>query len=185
MDFIQTVNKQVDKFGPGKHGFSAGDPATGVLATFLSPAWCDNVQQEIINVIEAAGIAPAAGAQVQMLAAIRELAKGQFLGGFGANNYVQLPNGLIFQWGVLNLQAPLNTGMNQGFSSPLTFPIAFPTGCYHISGSGIDTTAPEGAEFSVGFASPSATGSTVFLYRVGGNNLAAENMAAHWFAIGK
>lgn len=185
MDFIQTVNKQVDKFGPGKHGFSAGDPATGVLATFLSPTWCDNVQQEIINVIEAAGIEPSAASQVQLLAAIRESAKAQFLGGLSANNYVQLPNGLIFQWGVLNTQAPLNTPMNQGFSLSLTFPIAFSTGCYHISGSGIDTTALEGSEFSVGFASPSATGSTAFLYRVSGANTTAENMAVHWFAIGK
>lgn len=57
MDFIQTANKQVDKFGTGKHGFSAGNPAGGVPATFMSSAWCDNVQQEIVNLIEGAGTA--------------------------------------------------------------------------------------------------------------------------------
>lgn len=55
MDFIQTANKQADKFGTGKHGFSAGNPSGGIPATYVSPEWCDNVQQEIVNVIEGAG----------------------------------------------------------------------------------------------------------------------------------
>lgn len=67
MDFIQTSNKQVDKFGPGKHGFSAGNPAGGVLATYFSPDWADGVQQEIINAIEENGMA-ADGADLKQLA---------------------------------------------------------------------------------------------------------------------
>ena len=71
MDFIQTANKQVDKFGVGKHGFSAGNPGGGVLATLLSNLWCDGVQQELINVIEAAGLAPSSATLNQLATAIQ------------------------------------------------------------------------------------------------------------------
>jgi hypothetical protein len=71
MDFIQTSNKQLDKFGVGKHGFSAGNPGLGVLATYLSNVWCDAVQQELMNVIEAAGLAANAGSLTQLLQAIK------------------------------------------------------------------------------------------------------------------
>lgn len=73
MDFIQTANKQVDKFGVGKHGFSAGNPAGGVLATLLSNSWCDGVQQELINVIEGAGIAPNGAVLNQVKQAVKRL----------------------------------------------------------------------------------------------------------------
>jgi phage-related tail fiber protein len=73
MDFIQTSNKQVDKFGTGKHGFSPGNSGTGVLATFLSNAWCDDLQQEVISVVEGAGLVPTAGVRNQMYQAIQTL----------------------------------------------------------------------------------------------------------------
>lgn len=66
MDFIQTSNKQVDKFGAGKHGFSAGNPAGGVAATFMSPEFCDDLMMELINVIEGAGLAAAAATRTQV-----------------------------------------------------------------------------------------------------------------------
>jgi hypothetical protein len=71
MDFIQTSNKQVDKFGAGRHGFSAGNSGAGVLATYLSNLWCDGVQQEIINLILAAGLVPDGANLAQALQAIR------------------------------------------------------------------------------------------------------------------
>lgn len=80
MDFIQTSNKQVDKFGAGKHGFSAGNPVGGVLATYLSNLWCDGVQQEIINVIEGAGLTPSGAALNQLLSAIGILGRGRLIG---------------------------------------------------------------------------------------------------------
>lgn len=75
MDFIQTSNKQVDKFGVGKHGFSAGDPGGGVPATYFSNLWADGVQQEIINSIEAAGLVPSGADLSQLLKAIQILAR--------------------------------------------------------------------------------------------------------------
>jgi phage-related tail fiber protein len=73
MDFIQTSNKQTDKFGPDKHGFKPGNPGTGELATFLSNEWCDTVQQEIVNVVEGAGLTPTAGVRNQMYLAIQAM----------------------------------------------------------------------------------------------------------------
>ncbi len=79
MDFIQSSNKQVDKFGAGKHGFSAGNPTGGVLATYLTNLWCDGLQQEVINVIEAGGLAPSGGDLTQLLKSIRKVATGRLL----------------------------------------------------------------------------------------------------------
>lgn len=71
MDFIQTSNKQIDKFGVGKHGFSPGNPTLGVLATYFSNIWADGVQQELIALIEAAGLVPTSGDLAQVLKALR------------------------------------------------------------------------------------------------------------------
>lgn len=76
MDFIQTTNKQVDKFGAGKHGFSAGNPSGGIPATFLSAEWHDNVQQELVNVIEGAGIAINPASKTQLQQAIQAMIAG-------------------------------------------------------------------------------------------------------------
>ena len=76
MDFIQTANKQVDKFGVGKHGFSAGNPGGGVLATLLSNLWCDGVQQELISVIEAAGLVATGATLTQVRQAIKRMCGG-------------------------------------------------------------------------------------------------------------
>ena len=70
MDVIQTSNKQVDKFGTGLHGFSAGNPGAGQPATFLSNTWCDGVQQELINTILAAGLTPSGASLNQLRDAI-------------------------------------------------------------------------------------------------------------------
>ncbi len=77
MDVIQTSNKQVDKHGPGLHGFSPGNPGSGQPATFFSNLWADDVQQEIINTMAAAGIAPAAATPTQLRNAINMLIRNQ------------------------------------------------------------------------------------------------------------
>lgn len=48
---IGTATREVDKFGAGVHGFTAGNPQSGVAATALSDDWCDGVQQEINSTI--------------------------------------------------------------------------------------------------------------------------------------
>lgn len=82
MDFIQTANKQADKFGTGKHGFSAGNPSGGIPATYVSPEWCDNIQQEIVNVIEGAGGTINPAQKNQLYQAIQAMISGN-----AANDY--------------------------------------------------------------------------------------------------
>lgn len=57
MHRIDTPTAQVDKFGPGKNGFTNGDPATGRRATDLNSDMWDAVQEEICTVIEKSGLA--------------------------------------------------------------------------------------------------------------------------------
>ncbi|EMD6811810.1 hypothetical protein VRT12_000280 [Citrobacter koseri] len=57
MHRIDTATAQVDKFGPGKNGFTNGDPATGRRATDLNSDMWDAVQEEICAVIEWSGLA--------------------------------------------------------------------------------------------------------------------------------
>lgn len=71
MDRIQTSTKAVDKFGAGKHGFTAGNPATGTPATQLSETFFDSVQEEICSVIESAGIALDPVDRAQLASAIQ------------------------------------------------------------------------------------------------------------------
>ncbi|MEW5727710.1 MAG: hypothetical protein AB1918_07785 [Pseudomonadota bacterium] len=52
MDRINSANKAVDLFGAGKHGFKAGVPATGERATYMTPDWCNAVQEAPARAIE-------------------------------------------------------------------------------------------------------------------------------------
>lgn len=57
MHRIDTPTAQADKFGPGKNGFTNGDPATGRRATDLNSDMWDAVQEEICAVIEKSELA--------------------------------------------------------------------------------------------------------------------------------
>ena len=57
MQRIATSTKAVDLFGAGKHGFTDGNPGTGIPATQLEAAWVNSLQEEIAAVIENAGVA--------------------------------------------------------------------------------------------------------------------------------
>lgn len=57
MHRIDTPTAQADKFGPGKNGFTNGDPSTGRRATDLNSDMWDAVQEEICTVVEKAGLA--------------------------------------------------------------------------------------------------------------------------------
>lgn len=71
MDRISTTNKAVDLFGAGRHGFKDGDLALGIAPTELNAAWFNAVQEELMAIIEAAGIVPSAGTRNQVLTALR------------------------------------------------------------------------------------------------------------------
>lgn len=169
MDFIQTSNKQLDKFGAGEHGFSGGNPSGGVSATFMSPEWCDDVQQELINVIKAAGIAPAAATRNQLLLALRSAGVFQtpptgdrttkaattamfgteFAASLAVPGYQRLPSGLIIQWGIWSSHA------TPGNAVAVAFPLAFPTAIRSLV---VSASANTTAQHSAWFTNETVTG---------------------------
>ena len=64
---------QRDKFGSGKHGFQSGNPAAGLLPTIPGAEWFNHIQEEICNVIEAAGGTINPGQYNQLKAAIEKI----------------------------------------------------------------------------------------------------------------
>lgn len=65
--------------GPGAtvdNRFTEGDPVGGVQATVVSDDWLNDVQEEVMSVLTAAGIAPVKGTQDQLLKAIRGVSGG-------------------------------------------------------------------------------------------------------------
>ena len=71
MHRIDTPNRVLDKFGPGKDGFGDGVPATGTSSTKLNAAAFDNYQEEIANAIELSGMTLNPGDMTQLWQAIR------------------------------------------------------------------------------------------------------------------
>jgi hypothetical protein len=71
MQRIDTLTKAVDLFGAGKHGFKDGNLAGGIAPTDLNATWFNLVQEELLAVIEAAGLAPNGATLNQLLLALR------------------------------------------------------------------------------------------------------------------
>lgn len=61
---------RIDSAGHASNMFTNGDPLTGTPATVLDAAWLNEVQEEIISVLVAAGVTPTKGVVTQLLAAI-------------------------------------------------------------------------------------------------------------------
>ncbi|EPL0706972.1 hypothetical protein Q7567_08200 [Acinetobacter baumannii] len=56
MKRIDSVNARPDMFGKGKNGFHSNEDVPGQDATYLTPDWCNMVQEEIANVLEKHGV---------------------------------------------------------------------------------------------------------------------------------
>lgn len=56
MHRIDTTTKFTDLFGPGKAGFRDGNKVASIAATAINAAWCNSVQEELANAIEAHGV---------------------------------------------------------------------------------------------------------------------------------
>lgn len=69
MERIQTLNREVDKFGPGKDGFRSAVPGVSE-PTYLSADWCNGVQESLLRVIEGARLVPDAS-YTQFMEAIK------------------------------------------------------------------------------------------------------------------
>lgn len=58
MDRISTLTKLANLFGIGKSGFQDGNLAAGVSPTAFNAAWCNGVQEELLAIVEGAGVTP-------------------------------------------------------------------------------------------------------------------------------
>jgi hypothetical protein len=89
-----------------------------------------------------------------------------------ANGYIELPGGLILQWGSLTVN---NT-------ATVTLPIAFPNACLIVTASGgsaVDSTTSD----SVFVESAIVNTSSIWLKVIKGDSTLG-NRAVRWFAIG-
>lgn len=136
--------------GGGEPGyFAAPNPGGGVPATVPGYEWYNNVQEELISIIAAAGIALDGTNRAQLLAALRAAGVFQtaepgdnttkvattafvhaaiagFITSLGSSGYQKFPSGLIVQWGL---------NVNGVLLDPKMFPIAFPNALFGIVGS--------------------------------------------------
>jgi phage-related tail fiber protein len=71
MKRIDTATKAVDLFGAGKHGFRDGDLGLGVVPTDLDAVFFNDLQEEVVGIIESAGLTPTAGVRNQLWQAIQ------------------------------------------------------------------------------------------------------------------
>ncbi|WP_310614016.1 phage tail protein [Limnohabitans sp.] len=77
MQRISTLSRLLNKFGIGKDGFKDGDLANGIAATNLNADWCNGLQEEVLSVIEQAGLTPSNATLNQMMTAIATLQRQQ------------------------------------------------------------------------------------------------------------
>jgi hypothetical protein len=71
MQRIGTSTAVAALFGAGKPGFQDGNPATATPATFFNAAWCNSVQEELAELIEACGLTLNPAVFTQLAQAIR------------------------------------------------------------------------------------------------------------------
>lgn len=110
--------------------FTEGSPTGGVAATVVTAAWLNDLQENVSEVIEAAGIPLSKGNSAQLFDAIQALFLGSLgVGGSTTNDYVKIPykdkvtgvrRELIVQRG-----AAFVTG---GIPLTVTLPVAFASG---------------------------------------------------------
>ncbi|WP_312773016.1 hypothetical protein [Atlantibacter hermannii] len=140
MHRIDTSTALKDKFGVGKNGFTRGNPQTGTPATDLDDDFFDMLQEELVGVVEAAGLALDKTKHDQLRMALplflglKEAAKRAV--GTGVNQipdmsayelvgnltagYLKLPNGFKLQW----LETPAKLAANSTGAGYWTYPFS-------------------------------------------------------------
>ncbi|WP_058665350.1 hypothetical protein [Achromobacter xylosoxidans] len=70
---IATSTRHLNKFGPGRDGFTNGDPIAGIPSTDLQAEWFDTLQEEVAAVAETGGVALDPNNNAQLLQGIQRL----------------------------------------------------------------------------------------------------------------
>lgn len=94
MHRIDHATAVANMHGAGKPGFGGGNPTTGTPATRFTPDWANDVQENIVRVIEAAGIALIKGNGDQLHQAIAALIAASAATGIKALAYLDAGHGL-------------------------------------------------------------------------------------------
>jgi hypothetical protein len=174
MKRIDTASRALNLFGPGKDGFKDGDLANGVSPTDLNANFFNQLQEEVANVVEAAGIALDGTNLQQLLSAIAALTTARFTGAnqlLVASGFQKLPGGLIVQWGMTG-------SVGNGAIAAVNFPIAFPTACRAVVATPI-TGVSNTNGYSVGVANFASSG-----FNLTNNSGSSGNVAVTFIALG-
>jgi hypothetical protein len=204
MQRIATLNKAVDLFGAGKHGFKNGNLAGGIAPTEFDADWCNGMQEELLAVIEAAGLVPSGATLNQLLLALR--AAGVFttpaqfdnttkaattafvrneLLGLGNAAYAAMFGASLAANGwakhpsglILQWGAGTSSGTSAGNGS-VTFPLAFPTSARQVYGA-VGGSSP--GDYTIQTTTSSVTGATFTVQR---DTAPATGVGFSYFAIG-
>lgn len=85
MDRVNTDTKAENLFGAGKHGFKDGDLPLGIVSTDLNAEWFNNAQEELLGIIEGAGLVPNAAVRTQLAQALQRAGHAVAVAGGTAN----------------------------------------------------------------------------------------------------
>ena len=145
-----------------------GNPPT-VLPSEIDLYWIYSLCEEIRNVVVAAGFTPTKGLVNQLLGAIHALIATSFPTDFNQIGYLELPNGLIIQWGTAQTAS---NGM-----VTVTFPTTFPNhALFGTCGNGASAGALAG--YFTGNDTPTLT------QMVLAASVATAGVGINWLAIG-
>lgn len=112
MKRIDTVNARPNVNGAGKNGFHDNNDISGQEATYLSPSWCNTLQEELANTIEGFGQPLDPNNNAQLLSVLRLIAQQTsdlenrviLLENFVENSVDYFyPVGIIVDFGIFNI----------------------------------------------------------------------------------
>lgn len=77
MHRIDHSTRDIDRHGPGRDGFTGGDPERLVPPTIVTEDWLNGVQESVATVVESSGLELSKGDNHRLLRAIRRAVAGQ------------------------------------------------------------------------------------------------------------
>lgn len=172
--------------------FTEGSPAGGVAATVLSAVWLNDLQENLVAVLEAAGVALTKGREFDLLDSINQLIAATPTGAIAAaDGLYPLPGGYLLQWG--SVTGPASPANNR-WDGNLTFPVSMPTFVFAnatpaiesvdldlVAGIGGGATM-RGDETTMHTSRPTQSG---FEYSVFYKISPSDVRRIHWWSIGK
>ncbi len=178
MDRINGANT-ID-IGGGRRGFRDRNLVSGLSGTQVTAAHLNAVQEEVMGVIEAAGITPAAGNWTQLLGGLTAL-----FGGGGSlvapTGWQRLPGGMIVQWGFEGRAARTLSA-----TANIIFPIPFPNACFVVIPT-IDFDNAGLMDMAAAADTPSLTGVSLIAgtWIASGEGAEVRTFGWRWIALGR